>query len=545
MLLAIILSAVLNYYPPVNYEISLAGNFCEPRANHFHGGVDIKTGGVEGKAILAIADGYVSRIVFGLYGYGCAVYVHHPDGKTSMYCHLKKLHPNIAALLRKYQYRQQTESIDVKLQPYECSISAGQVIAMSGNTGASRAPHLHMEVYEGGSGNAIDALDLLAPHIKDTTPPMAHAFMAYPMEGEGVFCGTSRKQSFRIGSQPKRFTAWGKVGFGVWANDYMDNTYNRYGVRKTTLTVDGQQVFCADMQVLSPTDNRWMNHQGDYDFYRRTGVWYMRAYADKGVNITALQFDDDRGVVDFCEERDYNVVFTIADFAGNKREYSFVVAGRKTDLSHKGRRSNLLKMARYDQISTLSFGDAMLTIKPQSLPYDITLVPTTKQRADALSLQYCFYDRPMPLARWAKLSLKCTKGVKNTDKLFLKNAATTAYCKSFYKDGTVTGFVRDIGQPYIIAYDESAPIVQPIAEQRWTAQKMVRLNVFDRGSGLKWWKAYIDDDFILMQKVPKTSMFACDLRKTPTVPLHRQRTLKVVVSDNTNNICTYTTHIIY
>ena len=80
----LLLAISIAYSSPVEYDIALAGNFGEPRPNHFHCGIDIKTGGVEGKRLLAIADGYVSRVTVGLSGFGNALYITHPDGKTSV-----------------------------------------------------------------------------------------------------------------------------------------------------------------------------------------------------------------------------------------------------------------------------------------------------------------------------------------------------------------------------------------------------------------------------------------------------------------------------
>ena len=42
---------------------SYAANFGEIRSGHFHAGVDIKTDGVEGKPLVATADGHISRVV--------------------------------------------------------------------------------------------------------------------------------------------------------------------------------------------------------------------------------------------------------------------------------------------------------------------------------------------------------------------------------------------------------------------------------------------------------------------------------------------------
>ena len=104
------------YSPPMTHEISLAGNFGEPRPNHFHGGLDL-TDGVEGKAILAIGDGYVSRLTVGLFGFGNAVYVTHPEGYTSVYCHLQRFSPRLERMLKRWQYEHEQREADIRLSP--------------------------------------------------------------------------------------------------------------------------------------------------------------------------------------------------------------------------------------------------------------------------------------------------------------------------------------------------------------------------------------------------------------------------------------------
>lgn len=78
LIYSLLLVSSLAFTPPVNYPISLAGNFGEPRPNHFHGGIDVRTGMVEGKPVFSVYDGYVSRVTIGLDGFGIAVYVRHP-----------------------------------------------------------------------------------------------------------------------------------------------------------------------------------------------------------------------------------------------------------------------------------------------------------------------------------------------------------------------------------------------------------------------------------------------------------------------------------
>ena len=50
------------YRYPLNLEPLYSAGFAEMRPNHFHSGIDIKTNGVEGKPVVAAADGYISRI---------------------------------------------------------------------------------------------------------------------------------------------------------------------------------------------------------------------------------------------------------------------------------------------------------------------------------------------------------------------------------------------------------------------------------------------------------------------------------------------------
>ena len=77
-----------NFIFPTSGPIYLSGTFGELRSNHFHSGIDIKTDSRTGKAVVAIADGYVSRIKVAPGGYGKALYIDHPNGYTSVYGHL-------------------------------------------------------------------------------------------------------------------------------------------------------------------------------------------------------------------------------------------------------------------------------------------------------------------------------------------------------------------------------------------------------------------------------------------------------------------------
>ena len=79
-------------YPLEGYHL-LAGTFGELRSNHFHSGIDIKTGGQEGASIYAIEAGYVYRVRVSPYGFGKALYLRHPRWQLFRLCAPLALYP--------------------------------------------------------------------------------------------------------------------------------------------------------------------------------------------------------------------------------------------------------------------------------------------------------------------------------------------------------------------------------------------------------------------------------------------------------------------
>ena len=323
-----------DYCPPVDYEIVLAGNFGEPRPWHFHGGIDVKTGNVEGKQIFSIAEGYVSRLTVNKYGFGNAIYVAHPDGMTSVYCHLKRFADKYEALLQ----RTGKDTLSMVFSPTEFPVKAGELIAISGNTGHSTGPHLHLELHDTETWVMYDPMEKLARFIADTVAPQAHSFMAVPQGNEGLFNGGYTKQTFGFG-QPetkkqhttwtlsREFTAWGRVGFALWGDDYSEATYNHYGIRYTQLLVDGREVFHSDVSGIPVSCQQEVNQWGDYDHWRHTRIWYMKSYREPGMRLPILHTDFSQGIVNFNEERPFHLTYNLRDYQGNWSQYHFTVMG--------------------------------------------------------------------------------------------------------------------------------------------------------------------------------------------------------------------------
>ena len=433
-------AANVKYHPPVDYQITLAGNFGEPRPNHFHGGLDIKTDNVEGKHIYTIGDGYVSRLTVGIDGFGNAVYVTHPEGYTSIYCHLKKFSPKLERMVHRTGKR--GEQIDLHFTPLDFPVAQGQLIAISGNTGHSTGPHLHLEIHDTRTWDMMDPLDFLSPFVNDSVAPKAHSVMACPVAGEGSFNGGSNKQTFGFSSNrlEQELTAWGKVGFALWADDYMQNIYNHYGIRETILMVDDKEIFRSNVCRIPVFSNRQVNAWGDYQHWLHNKTWYMRSYIPKGVTLPILHADENNGYVLFNEERPYQFTYILRDFMGNESQYAFTVMGKKQEIPAI---SPLCYNVRYDRLSLISLPGMQLTIPAGMVEEGLAVVPKVDE--GSVSKRYTFSQQPCPLFGWAELSIAIPQGV-DTSRLYIDSGGHDM--GGVCRDGWITTRIRELGASY-------------------------------------------------------------------------------------------------
>ena len=309
---------------PIHYTLTLAGNFGEPRPRHFHGGIDVKTEHMEGKALYAIADGYIVKASLNMHGFGKAIYVRHPNGKTSVYGHLRDFSPRLNNLMEQYRLQHHCDTFALTFQACQLPVSRGQFVAFSGNTGHSMGPHLHLEVHETQTDNLLDPLEYLKAYVTDRTPPVVRGFKAYPVAGEGSFVTTDVFYPTTTG-----LYGWGRVGFAVHAEDLMDSVPNRYGIRFTEFYVDDRLVFRSDVNGIPVKCHPQVNIWGDSAYFYSQHEWFMKSFIEPGNTLPILHADDNKGYVIFNEQRPYRLKYVLSDIFGNKTVSEFTVEGRQ------------------------------------------------------------------------------------------------------------------------------------------------------------------------------------------------------------------------
>ena len=133
-------------YPIRDVARLYSANFGEMRPGHFHAGIDIKTDGAEGKPLVAVADGYVSRVSLAAGGYGRAVYLTLRNGTTAVYGHLQRFRDDIEEHVRQERTARRANGVNLFFGPGTWPVKQGDVIGFSGDSGSSMGPHLHFEI---------------------------------------------------------------------------------------------------------------------------------------------------------------------------------------------------------------------------------------------------------------------------------------------------------------------------------------------------------------------------------------------------------------
>lgn len=315
---------------------SLSGGMGDLRANHFHAGLDIRTGGREGLPVHAAADGYVSRIAVFTGGYGNVIFLKHPNGTTTVYGHLSVLNDTLGTYLKQAQYQKQTFEIDLRPGPNQFPVKKGDVIALSGNTGGSGGPHLHFEIRDD-RDNLINPLLYNFSELRDEVTPYFERIALRTLTPASRLNGEYTRQTFAPvrradGSyglnQP--VTATGLLGLEILAYDKTNGSPYRNGVNCIEVKLDGREMFTYNMNSFPHEETRFINVHMDYETERLFGQRYHRCYVSDGNELTLYHVDQPnvptrRGRLPVMDGRPHEVSVTLFDLYQNSAVLQFTI----------------------------------------------------------------------------------------------------------------------------------------------------------------------------------------------------------------------------
>lgn len=521
-----------NFCSPFDFPILLSANFGELRPNHFHNGLDIKTQGVTGKPIHCIADGYVSRVAVLHGGYGQVIYVTHPNGLTSVYGHVISFAKNIQTCVRQYQYAHETFVCDLKFQPGQFPVKKGDIIALSGNEGASAGPHLHLELRRTETGEYINPMPYFKHLLKDSKAPVGSLIGIYPIQGKGVVNGSSHKKFLAIGNLKQPVHAWGEIYTGISAKDYMDGTSNFYGVHSVTLYVDSVQVFNSTTDKVLPDENRMINGFTDYEELTRTRRLIMRSYKLPGNRLRLLHTNENRGAVTIDEERDYHFRYVLEDNFGNRRTYQFIVKGKRQDIPEYKPEAN--EMLYWNRTNVIQKPGMELVVPRYHVYENVPLRTDMRGDSSRIAFDYILDAGRTPIHSYCDLSIGLRHmPVADTTKYYIvqKAGKWRSSMGGKYANGWIKTRVRSLGT-FSVDVDTIAPQITPIGQGGWRTSRNIRFQIKDMESGIGSYKVYIDGKFVLFG-LKKGILVIQDPEKVKKGVPHK---LEVTVTDQCGNM---------
>jgi len=285
------------FISPLTVPLYLSGSFAELRTNHFHSGIDIKTNGQEGLSVIAVADGYVSRIRVLAAGFGKVLYLTHENGYTSVYAHLSRFEESLDEYVKSRQYIK--ESFEIELFPPKDKFvfKKGDTIAFSGNSGYSMGAHLHFEIRETTSEAVLNPL-LFGIQVIDNLKPELSQIKIYPLDpgsviqidyyGRNAVYSKTYTQAVTLKSYLqqgvyklsgiKEIRVFGKIGLAIESIDKMDASHNKLGLVEMFLIENDKEIFSCRRERFEFHQTRFINAHIDYEEKIKTKKVFERLY---------------------------------------------------------------------------------------------------------------------------------------------------------------------------------------------------------------------------------------------------------------------------
>ena len=498
---------------PINFPITLAGSFGEIRRNHFHSGIDIRTEGVEGKPVFAVADGYVARINVSASGFGKALYIVHPNGYLSLYGHLRGYAGSIAGWVKSQQYKLESFAVDLEVPAGVLKVKKGDLVAWSGNSGASGGPHLHFEIRDAKTQEIIDPLDFgfmkaggippdinwlkIYPFDDNSMVNSTHNPLLLPVTGSGCNYRLKMVDSVHLS---------GNVIFGIETVAIAEGGM-KTGVHNISLSVDGICVFDQNIDRFAFAETRYVNSLMDYADFLKSGRKIQRAYVAPNNRLSVYSEVKNRGVVNFSDSRPHKIRYAVKDAFGRSSTLEFLVMSHPpANPAGQAKKANAGgTLISYKADNHFEKPGVKLDIPKEAVYDDFSLEysesPPVRGSYSAL---HHLHNPYTPLHTFCTLSVRATDLPKNlwSKAVIVEVGARNSFASrgGTFDNGWVTTKIKDFGN-YTVTVDTEPPVIRPVnifPNKNVKRQSSVMIKLSDNLSGIKSYRGTLNGKWILM-----------------------------------------------
>ena len=510
-----------DYIYPIRGVAGLySANFGEMRPGHFHGGIDIKTEGGEGKPLVAVADGYVSRVSVSPSGYGRAIYLTLGNGMTAVYGHLQRFRGDIEKQVREERCRRRANSVDLWFGPGAWPVAQGDTIGFSGNSGSSMGPHLHFELRDTPTQRLYNVVREGVVRPDDDLPPRimrihyieVDSVQGVPVHGSPESYAVVREAEGRYRLTREEPVGTGRKGYFVLeASDRRNGVHNTFGLWRASMSVDGDPRFEYRMDGLTHDLSRCCDAVSHYPMQltSRNEVIRLAQLAESPDCFYPVMRE--RGLVRTAEGEKRRIRIEAEDDCGNRSALEFTVRGRSESFRAE---ADTAAVALYpDRTSLVQVGREARTSIPEGALYEPIFVKPERRetpQADSgvvvLSPAYRFLSPDTPLRHPAAVTVRTRvpRRLQFRTALAVRNRkGRLAWVGGSYANGTVTASTYATGDLVAVA-DTLAPAVRPLFAEGADLSKSesLRFRAADNFSGIASWTLRIDGEWVPCDRFP-------------------------------------------
>lgn len=550
---------------PLKINMILAGNFCEMRSNHFHTGIDIKTNKKEGYRLYAIADGYISRIRISPWGYGKAIYISHNNGLTSVFAHCSEFPPLLDSLIYEIQKNQESAIIDEDIISLKIPVKRGEVIAYSGNSGSSSAPHLHFELRETKTEHAINPLlfDCYRKKIRDTTPPEIRGLKLYAITKNGYMIpgkslylkvkqegGKLTVNNNQVINIDTLLTENSQLGIGLYSIDKLDGAYNNCGIYSTQMYRNNIQIHSQEINYMDFNVNRYLNTHKDYFAFKHLKQHIHKQFT---TDINPLPiYKQNNGYISWdLVKAKYKIVSN--DVHGNKSELSFELdKTTKKPSKNPYSEKSYYYPNKYNSINLIGF-EAIIEPGQFYEPAEKIISAKSSTNASLISDTYQLFDYQTPVQSGINMRIEIPSKYNALPKhkmgIVLIDNRNRLYFQGGRPDENWISYeIRHFGR-FALAIDTIKPTIKPLDyknNQNISKYSTLEFTISDNLSGVSSYKVYLNGEWVLAYYNRKKRRYIIPLNSRSKPHLtNGNNTLVIKAIDKMKNMTKQSLTLIY
>ena len=517
---------------PLDIPLAISGTFGEIRSNHFHAGLDIKTGGKQGLKVRTVLDGSVSRIRVSTTGYGKAVYIDHPNGTTSVYAHLKNFSPKIESYIKEAQYEKESYVIQ-KFPKNELAVLKGEVIGFSGNTGGSSGPHLHFEIRDTKNQMPFNPM-IFNIGVVDTKKPVIQKLFLFHENNFGEDIITQKIELKKISDglykAPKIYTS-GKIGIGLQMYDNQDlSLFNKNGIHSIKIFMNDKIISDYNYNNIKFDDSQYLNLLIDYKEFKSKKIRVQKLFNPNNSNISFIDKDEKNGKFSIEKNKSYDLLIEISDFKKNTSRIEMKITGRETNFIHPTIEGELILP---ENEYLFKFKDQTVHLKKNTFYYPTRLNVYKDQDSIKITPDISLFKKSFNIEFFANKYDSISKRQSFIARLNKKKKI--AYSPTIIKDSIFISKSVQAGT-YFLAKDSIPPKIKPInfKKNQWISKsKFLKIKIEDDLSGIKSYEGEINGKWVLFEYEPKNKNLTYNFNDLKFKS--GKQDLKLKVTDNVGN----------